>query len=275
MKPLTLNLLWVIGLLLSVICAFAVISPSGELLKEYVTFSAAVASILLALVAIFYAFVSNGSMSSTMHEVRQAASSLVDETQRLNAASSGLSDEAEEIIRRLENLPESVTQIRGELSKKIDDLATTRKSDSDEKGLPQKGYSVSIGYKAAMYLLARAVKSRKTFTVYDIFKDMNPAGASEYVSGVIEVVRVHCVANTKIDGIEGKYFISRGGDLASEKIIEDMVSDLREDPHEILQTMVEHIDQYFTQLTGSIERTEGDETDDKDCLENEEAALAD
>lgn len=112
MRPLTINLLWIIGILILIVAAFAVVAPGGDLLQDYISFASAISSILLALVAIFYAFISNQSASNTLNELRGAAAVLSKETSRLRSASSGLSEEAEQIIKRLSNVPSTSQRCR-------------------------------------------------------------------------------------------------------------------------------------------------------------------
>lgn len=244
MKPLTINLLWVIGILLLIITAFSVVTPSGELLRDYITFAASIASILLALVAIFYAFVSNGSLTSTLNDVRSAASSLAAETSKINDASSGLSKEAEEVIRRLENLPDKVSEFRGELSEKIDKLSKTNRTE--KTGGKESGpHSVSIGYNGTKYLMAQAYKAGKSFAATEVLTGEGLTAGAEYANAVIETLRVHPETGYRIDGIEGRYFIQKLGGKDADQVIKNVLEDLEKYPNETFEKIVKAVDEYF------------------------------
>ena len=260
MRLVTVNLLWVIGLLLLIISAFAVVTPSGGLLKEYIGFAASIASILLALVAIFYAFISNGSFSSTLSEVKAAASQLAAETSRLNDASTGLSDEAEAIIRRLENLPERVSEFRGEIAQKIDNLSSSKIRATGE-GAFENDLSQSVGYKSTIYLLAKASKSGMSFAPENIFRGLDGNTASLFSNAIIEVFRLHSIKNVNIEGIEGRYFVNSFGDYEVDEVIEKTKSSVEFHNHPFYNEMISAIDKFFDRDSDASDASESKNPD--------------
>lgn len=217
-KPLTLNLLWLIGLLLLIVAAFAVVAPSGELLRDYISFASSIASILLALVAIFYAFISNGSLTSTLNDVRSAATSLTNETASLKRASSGLSEEAEQIIRRLSTVPAALTELSGDLGQRLDRLAsseTFREGNSSEDRPADKfdpgGRSLYLVF--SLYLLHLAAENVKFIRLNDIFPDSKHESFKIYASGFIESLKTFNNCEVKIEGFVDNFMISSLGTL--------------------------------------------------------------
>lgn len=241
-KPLTINLLWTIAVLIMIVAAFAVIAPGGALLQNYISFASAIASILLALVAIGYSFISNSSLSNTLGDLRSATQSLAEQTTRLNAASSGLSDEAEEILKKLSDLPEHVTQFRGEVAKKIDDLTATKIQDQSPEA---SGVSKSLGHALALYLIARAKQAGRSFVFEELFSDDSMVAPRYYCQGVIEALQKYSINGVRIEGIEGKYYVADLGGFDGEGII-SRTQKVRSDPdNNLLDRSVVEIDKYF------------------------------
>lgn len=225
MRPLTINLLWVIGVLIMIVAAFAVVAPSGDVLQGYISFASAIASILLALVAIFYAFVSNQSVSDTLNELRGAATALSNETSRLRNASSGLSDEADQILRRLSNVPTALSEMSGELNKKIEDLAgqqTFRSTQTNDPVPPNKfdpgGKPVSLVI--TLYIMYLAHKNQNYIGIDEIFKEPEYKFMADYVSGFIEAMKYFNNCNVGIEGFAKQFSINSMGDLDLTALVE-------------------------------------------------------
>lgn len=70
---------WVIAILIAIVSALLLLVPNGVLIRDYISFASAVASIILAVIAIFYSMFTNQSFSemvgSLNNSVRQTAKS--------------------------------------------------------------------------------------------------------------------------------------------------------------------------------------------------------
>lgn len=262
MKPLTINLLWTIAVLIMIVAAFAVIAPGGALLQNYISFASAIASILLALVAIGYSFISNSSLSNTLGDLQSATRSLAEQTTRLNAASSGLSDEAEEILKKLSDLPEHVTQLRGEVSKKIDDLAATKIQDQNQE---LDGGAKSLGHALALYIISRAAEVGRSFAFGDLFVDESMSSARLYTQGVIEALQKYNVNGLRIEGIEGKYYVNSLGSFDGADIIARANKVRGGAGNELLDRALVEVDKYFEGRKGRKGPSGNDDGDDADA----------
>lgn len=242
MRPITINLLWVIGVLLLSIVALAVTTPDGGLLREYISFAAAVASILLAMAAIFYAFISNGSLTAALSELRSAASELTRETARLNDASSGLSGEAEQIIQKLSGLPKRVDEFQGEVVRKIDGLGLGKPSMNDAHNDPT---PKSVGYSISLYLIARAYICKKSFSIEDIFSETEEDSPRWYCTGVVEAFKIHQINGIVVEGIEGNYYIADVGSFEAEALVEKARKFADANEENMFARLTTVVDQYF------------------------------
>lgn len=65
---------WIIGVLLVVVAVLLVRNPSSDKLQELLGFAATLASLLLAVIAIFYAMISSQGQSDIMVRTADAAS---------------------------------------------------------------------------------------------------------------------------------------------------------------------------------------------------------
>lgn len=251
MKPLTINLLWVIGVLIMIVAAFAVVAPSGDVLQGYISFASAIASILLALVAIFYAFVSNQSVSDTLNEIRGAATALSNETSRLRTASSGLSDEADQILRRLSSVPTALSEMSGELNRKIEDLAgqqtfrTTQASDPvppntfDPGGKP-------VSLVICLYIIYLAHQNKNYVSIDEIFKESEYKFMADYLSGFMEAMKYFNKCNIDIEGFSKHFAINSLGDLDLSSLVQRLkATDKNSDG---INTLIKKIDE---QLDGN------------------------
>lgn len=262
-RQLTLHLLWIIAVLVAVIAAFVVITPSGDLLKEYISFASAISSILLALVAIFYAFISSGTVNSTLSDIKAAAQTLTAQADRLTLTSSGINGEAQDILRKLSALPDHVTEFRGEVARKIDDLVSSKLPNEldAESGRGAR----SFGHNISIYILARASKSKRSFDINKIFDGQNDATPRWYCLGIIEILKYYKVNGLCVEGIEGKYYVTDMGSFNADEIISRTKKSLEKINSDVLKAGIERIDNYFDVVRPTLE---------KDDIEENEAEAA-
>ena len=119
-KNLTLHLYWVIAILIGIISVLLWRLPNGSTLSGYISFSASIASLVLAVVAIFQSLLSSRGFEGALTEIQTSARSIMDETSRLGKASLSLSDEAEAAIQKLGNIPDELMIMKGEFSGKFE-----------------------------------------------------------------------------------------------------------------------------------------------------------
>jgi len=91
MSKLTINLLWIIGdLVLVVIVILAVKWSSITDLAATLNFALGLASLLLAIVAIVYGFISNNALSGVVGKIETAATGINDTARNLPARLTGM-----------------------------------------------------------------------------------------------------------------------------------------------------------------------------------------
>lgn len=253
-RPLTINLLWVIGVLIMIVAAFAVVAPSGDVLQGYISFASAIASILLALVAIFYAFVSNQSVSNTLSELRGAATALSNETSRLRTASSGLSDEADQILRRLSSVPTALSEMSGELNRKIEDLAgqqTFRTTQANDPVPPNTfdpgGKPVSLV--VSLYIIYLAYQNKNYINIDEIFKEPEYKFMADYLSGFLEAMKYFNKYGVDVEGFAKQFAINNIGDLDLTALAERLRA--ADKNSESINKLVQKIDSHLSENKAS------------------------
>lgn len=242
MRLVTVNLLWVILFLTSIIIAQFVITPSGELLRELISFAAAVASLLLALVAIGYSFISSNSLQTMLAEVRSSAGEIAKETARINEASRGLSDEVEEALRvlpkRIDDLP---AKLEHQFKARELDAASTVAAPPKELSADgaEEHAGRTNGMLFAIYALCMSHKHSKPLEFDKVFKGL-PDSFSYYCTGVFETFRTYRVCDVVVEGFEGKYYASSVGSLRSDVVIRETEGYIRKlpDDHALPKGMV-------------------------------------
>ena len=224
-----IHLSWVIGLLALGIIAMVVYSPSSDKIQSYISFASTISSILLAVVAIIYSMISNRSFDSTLAEIRSSALSIAEETKRLNVASRGLSNETEQALQRLTDLPVAFNRMSGDLSNKIDALSATRITSSDEASNSSSDNSFSPGGKTfgvnlALYFIYLSSLNTRPIVMDQIFPDRDQAGIKNYVQGVMDSIKYFKVFGIDIDGITGQYMIKSSGSFELEEFASEIKS---------------------------------------------------
>ncbi len=119
---------YIISILVAVIIALVTVKWSDiPTLANYLYFALGVASLVLAVVAIVYAFLANNSFNLTVAKLESAASAIQTETGILEKSVSGLA-------KRLNEVPEALQLIEGKVSRTH---ALLEASSQQHKGEPQ------------------------------------------------------------------------------------------------------------------------------------------
>lgn len=185
-----IHALWMIGVLLLIIAALLIRSPGGNIIAEYFAFATSIASLVLAIVAIFHSVVSNQSFSETIGSLRTSAESVQTAARNIADTSAILSEQSERMIGEVSRLPPAFQ----ELSEKINEKFTqdTGEAENRQGGVLNIGLAyfdeTVYGGKLSFYILALSHLRSKNFSIYDMFADQ--VVWSNFISGYMHAIRI-------------------------------------------------------------------------------------
>ena len=226
------HLLWTIVILVLAIVAMVVAKPNSSFLFSYVSFAAAISSILLAVITIIFTMISNRGFDATLSEIRTSASKVADETSRLGMATQGLSKEADDAIRRLSTLPTELTRMSGKLEKKIESamFSEGRNDISDQGPDKVKAGGKPVGVVAGLYLIHLADKTSKSVVARDIFSESKYM--EDYIIGFLDSFKYFNKCGTIIEKAAASFSVEELGNLDLAELAqsvedqEDLTSDI-------------------------------------------------
>jgi hypothetical protein len=201
----TIHLFWTIGILTAIIIALL----SGKFaandnVKDMLSFAVALASLLLALIAIIQALLTSSTLGDTfssinraLNNIREPASEIIEAAKLLNARSENIETQAVEIGRRLaETLSEQDAP----------PIPPMHTEGPFPEGLLT---SMPAGGRLALYVAAKANEKNRSFKVRDIFSDSRMAF---FVVGFLMALDVYSIlpgAREKIQNLGRMPWLSK------------------------------------------------------------------
>ena len=238
------NLIWVIVVCLLVIISLLTGLSEASLIQSYISFTASILSIILAVIAIFYSMISNSGFQHILGEIRSSSDQISAQTSLLNSASLGLSNEAQEVLKRLDSLPQNIEALRGEVRTSLGRLKESterpKQKSNDNDVRPVSSHALDL----CLYIIVMSDKNDKSFKLDEIFKGEDVSLVIDYIRGMIEAIQYFCVKNSNIEGLEGNYLTTSVGDFNAEMIVSKIESNFEND--DLLKPFKDAIDKFFT-----------------------------
>jgi hypothetical protein len=164
---------WMITVLLLVILVLVFRDPDSDRLGTIIGFAASAVSLVLALVAIGYSFVSNQSFSEVVGVLRSSTENIQTAAQNIVESSAALSGQSEVLVGHAEKMPTVVAELSAKLDEKVfsqSNSVSSRVDDDVEKA--KTGYSQSrFGGQLALYAIAMAYKNESVIDPKAIFPE--------------------------------------------------------------------------------------------------------
>jgi hypothetical protein len=151
-----------------IVCLGAIIvwlvvqKPDSSELQEFFNFAAAVASLFLAVVAIFYSMISTQDQTALLQTTQDAANRVGIATENLKEMSNNVGNLLQNLSGNLELIPEEIRNVKTSLSERFDDLSSQtssmvpgeiRKLDKFSNG------QASVGTVLSLHMLSKARKA--------------------------------------------------------------------------------------------------------------------
>ena len=242
--------------MLLIIAALISYVPNGDTVQSYISFAAAVASIVLAVIAIFYSMISNSSLLSSISSLRGLDGELEQQAKNLESISEGLNEKIVSLSDKIESIPTQIEKMDKSLHKRMNEISISDKVDSDSSLSAQSSKYISgkmtVGLGISIYLIAMAAKKGKPFKIDDVFDGSKIV--SKYVEGCLAALSAIKYKGLKLESEKGIYNIGSVGQLEIDKILEN--SSKRK--HKVWVFAVEKITKYFSE---DDEKEESEEED--------------
>lgn len=188
-----IHLLWVIAVLTMVLAALLTRSPGAESLISLISFASAIAALLLAVVAIFYAIVSNQSFSDASSDLTRSASDVLAASHALDRNMQEYLAQSQTLLLAVEAVPTSVESLRDQFAEALENSAKADATPAADRGNRIFG-SVNNGVATTLHIIYLSYKKGKEFRAGDVMERDYFEGL---VSGICSVMS-YC----DIDGIK-------------------------------------------------------------------------
>lgn len=238
-----IHALWAISILLLVVAWLLLQAPNGQLIGQYIGFAASVASLVLALVAIGYAFVSNQGFNQSVGALEVSSRDIRSAAQNIEEVSRLLSEKTEILTGEVSRVPDAVKALSEKIEENIAKSAEvpTKKQLLESSTVPY--HELRNGAAAALYLIAQSVKHEKPFVLKNVFSEKDQIWAA-VISGCIITIDGFKICGIEIDisGSDTDTSVKSMGSMDADEIIKSV----RKRGDEIISSMRDAIDAYFS-----------------------------
>lgn len=218
---------WLITLLILLISALLIRVPNGERVNAYISFASSLSSLLLAVVAIFYSFISNENVSHATYAMQHSVDDIKSSSEKISLSADDISAKAEQIRTDINDIRPTVEDIHERMSASAPSITSDvpdRHLESATSPINPAGLikvRPSAGLIVALYTLAKAKKLNiSRISPADLYHDVPQW--HNYIDGVCATIVTTIPGDIEIDFLleESKaYFIIR-------KIPDDIVDEI-------------------------------------------------
>lgn len=173
--------IWIIALLVAIVAWLLLGERDGKVINEYISFASSLASLILAVVAIFYAIVSTQSQSESVGALNASVREIASAAGNISRTSAALEEKAESMIGEVRGIAPAFEDLRNRVN--AASLDTAPKTPTGLSILD----NVSYGGKVGFYLVALSLQQSKGFNPYNVFE--NDAVWSNWIMGFLHAVR--------------------------------------------------------------------------------------
>ena len=202
----SIHAVWLIGLLIAIISWLLLGERDGNVVRDYISFAASVASLVLAVVAIFYALISNQSFSETVGSLKSTTENVHKAARNIADSSSILADHSERMLGEVSRVPTAVQALSERMEAALAQSQVQAPQSVDSAALDSENgsetvkffYDTVFGGKACLYIVALSQLKNKPFSTSEIFQDnVNQSVCENFLGGYL-----HALRGTHIFGID-------------------------------------------------------------------------
>ncbi|WP_299321426.1 hypothetical protein [Parasphingopyxis sp.] len=218
-KVIRIHLLWAIAVLIMVMSAILWRLPDGDSLARFIAFAASIASLILAVVAIFYSMISNNQLTSNLQGIEGASASLEDSSEAIQITSENLLKRIEDLFEEVVTIHPGIEGIRETLESNLKSLMDNDESkfaDNQDYGENFLSNNTTTGMNMSVYLVAMSAKHQKRI----VFDDLDvPDPLRQYAYAAISALAAITYRGLILRMDRNGFEVVERGDLNPEKII--------------------------------------------------------
>lgn len=236
------NYLWLIAVLLLITSYVLLRSPNGSLIRDYISFAASIASLVLAVVAIFYSIISSQSLSGSIASLQDSAAAVGEQSSRLEETTGRFSATADQLLDEIKQVPQAVRKDFVEFGGKVESLmsatikAEPRGTAQDLQAGPQAPKVIATTL--ALYVIAQGLKTGK---VIDCKKITDSDEFRNLLFGFLSAVRQFCPMDLQVESAGYNFQVVSKGEFDPDELI----ATVDKSTTEMLVKMRKQIDAFF------------------------------
>lgn len=242
----TVHFLWLTSILLMVIVGLLIRLPDGIMVRDYLAFASSIASLILALVAIFYSVVSGQNFGESVSLLRSSADRLENESKSLQELIATLSGKSDLIISAVGSVSPSLDRLteklEGEGPQGQFDYGTSSAAKEADGGAVFFGKPTTIGAGVALYVIGKVSQRGKEFDLSKL-SDVE-VNLVQYVSGFISAVKMVRPAGVILSLIGNMFVVESLGSID----MSSLLAVLDGDDSDFVRDQKTKVDAVFTKL---------------------------
>jgi hypothetical protein len=213
---------WLIAILLAIIAFLVLHVTNGDEVNSYISFASSLASLILAVVAIFYSMVSNDSISTSISSIQSLGSTVQKHADNFDNAATRFVAKVEEFTPHFSAIPSRIDAMSLDLQEKIQGIASYEKISGEQKPSASDGTSffnrkVATGVNIATYMIAMSAKHNRSIDVRKLLPKDNVA---DYINGCLAVFEATSYKGVNIAVVNGSFNVLDTGEMVVERVIE-------------------------------------------------------
>ena len=233
------HLLWIIAVQILIISGLLLLTPNGNTITAYIAFASSVASLILAVVAIFYSIISNQAFYQHIGSLQGLAEGIQKESGAINTNLKTFSERAEGLVAAIADVPGSVDRLASTLDDRLNTISPVKVTSKD-KAAGAFFTRATTGTNIALYLIVKAFGGGEKVNLEDVFSQQR---LKNYVGAVLTVLALTKYRGVEIDFRGFVYTVVNTGEIDCEAILAKAKISTG-----LTQKAIAEIDAYFAAL---------------------------
>lgn len=193
---------WAIMVLVAIIVSQVLGTINGDKINDFISFASSLASLILAVVAIFYAMISNQSFSETIGSLKLSAASVEKAAERVCDVTGDLGRKSDQLTSQLADFSPALSRV----SERLDQFSLPEGgSDADVSGEASARQAAqnpeTNGVRVAIYAIYLSKRHTKPIILSRLFQDLpeHKQSWTDYVAGYLAAVHLYEPLGIKLE----------------------------------------------------------------------------
>lgn len=234
---------WIIALLIFVNAWNLFLLPNGGQVAEFISFAASIASLVLAVVAIFYSFVTSRSSSENVGRLAISAQQTEEAARSLSSIASEISECTKNLEARLATMEPTIAEVSG----RVTDVHSMLQASSSVGGpsTPDaniEGKRFGNGAVISIILIIRAYNSKKFFDTRKVFSSQM---WQAFTAGYLQSIESSSLFGISLKSDEANFSVISLGELKVDDF-ESRFDKIKNSEKFDLSTVIEEVENFFS-----------------------------